>query len=204
MSALVNISGMIDRFLFSIGMILTIIFVVLKFMNKLDWAWYWILSPFWIWFILSFVRMRTIVKPSIGKLTGIEGKVKWSRAKKIEVKGPDFFGHYHVYVDSGFNVAIFLPKSDRTLHVFIGDILRAHKWIKCDQTGEKINNETPPEQAFEWKINPKNIWYRGTGFPPGKPNYRGKVISSEDFFDEINQEWIDLKIKEQIQMMAST
>ena len=65
MSALVNISGMIDRFLFSTGMILTIIFVILKFMGKLDWAWYWILSPFWIWFILSFIRMRTIVKPSI-------------------------------------------------------------------------------------------------------------------------------------------
>ena len=67
MSALVNISGMVDRFLFSIGMILTIIFVILKFIGKLDWAWYWILSPLWIWLILSFIRMQTIVKPSIKK-----------------------------------------------------------------------------------------------------------------------------------------
>jgi len=67
MFALVNISSMIDRFLFSIGMILLIIFVILKFMGKLDWAWYWILSPFWIWLVLSFIRMQIIVKPSLKK-----------------------------------------------------------------------------------------------------------------------------------------
>jgi hypothetical protein len=139
-----------------------------------------------------------------GKLTGIEDKVKWSRSKKIEVVGPDFFGQYYIYVDSEFNVAIFLPKSDRTLHIFVGDIFRAHRWIKYDQTCKKVKDETPPEEAFEWKINPKNIRYRGTGFPPDKPGYRGKVISSEDFFDEINQKWINLKIEEQFEMMAST
>ena len=139
----------------------------------------------------------------LGKLTGIEGKVEWSSGKKIEVVGPDFFGQYHIYVDPEFNVAIFLPKSDRTLHVFIGDIFRAHRWIKCDQAGKKVKDETPPEEAFEWKINPKNIWYRGTGFPTGKPGYRGKVVSSEDFLDKINREWIDSKIKEYVQMMAT-
>lgn len=72
MSALVNLTGMIDRFLFSIGMILTIIFVVLKFMDRLDWEWYWILSPFWIWCILSFLKPQTIVKPSIKKELNLE------------------------------------------------------------------------------------------------------------------------------------
>lgn len=138
----------------------------------------------------------------LGKLTGIEDKVKWSQSKKIEVIGPDFFGQYFVYVDPDFNVAIFLPKSDKTLHIFLGDIFRAHRWIKCDQSGKKIKNETPPEQAFQWKINPKNIWYRGTGLPPDKPGYRGKVISFEDFFDEINEEWINSRIEEYIQMMT--
>jgi len=133
---------------------------------------------------------------------GIEGKVQWSRAKKIEVVGPDFFGQYYVYVDQNFNVAIFLPKSDRTLHIFVGDIFRAHRWIKCDQVGEKVKYETPPKEAFEWKINPKNISYRGTGFPPGRPGYRGRVVSSEDFSGEISEEWIDSKTKEYIQMMC--
>jgi len=138
----------------------------------------------------------------LGKLTGIEGKVEWSRAKKIEVVGPDFLGQYFIYVDPEFNVAIFLPKSDRTLHIFVGDIFRAHRWIKCDPTGEKVKDETPPEEAFEWKINPKKIWYRGTGFPPGKPVYRGKVIASEEFFDKINKKWLDTKIKEYVKMMS--
>ena len=140
----------------------------------------------------------------LGKLTGVENKVEWSRAKLIEAVGPDFFGHHYVYVDPEFNVAIFLPKSDQTLHIFVGDIFRAHRMVNCDQSGEKINDETTPEGAFEWKINPKNIWYRGTGFPPGKPGYRGKVISSEDFFYPINKKWIDLNIKKQVEMMAST
>lgn len=139
----------------------------------------------------------------LGKLTGIEGKVEWSRAKKIEVVGPDFLGRYYIYVDPEFNVAIFLPKSDRTLHIFIGDIFRAHRWIKCDQAGKKVKDENPPEEAFEWKINPKNIWYRGTGFPPEKPGYRGKVISYEDFSEEINEEWIDSRIQEYINIMST-
>jgi len=139
----------------------------------------------------------------LGKLTGIEGKVEWSRAKKIEVLGPEFLGQYYIYVDPEFNVAIFLPKSDRTLHIFVGDIFRAHRWIKCDQTGNKVKDENPPAEAFEWKINPKNIWYRGTGFPPGKPGYRGKVISSEDFVDEIDEKWLDARIKEYVQMMSA-
>jgi len=139
----------------------------------------------------------------LGKLTGIEGKVEWSRAKRIEVVGPDFLGQYYIYVDPKFNVAIFLPKSDRTLHIFIGDIFRAHRWIKCDQAGEKVKDETPPEDAFEWKINPKNIWYRGTGFPPGKPGYRGRVVAVEKFVDKIDNEWIDTKIKEYAQMMST-
>ena len=139
----------------------------------------------------------------IGKLTGIEDKVKWSQAKKIEVVGPDFFGQYFIYVDQHFNVAIFLPKADRTLHIFVGDIFRAHRWIKCDQNGKKIKDETPPEEAFQWKINPKNIWYRGTGLPIDKPGYHGKVISFEVFFDDINEEWINLRIKDYIHLMST-
>ena len=138
-----------------------------------------------------------------GKLKGIEEKAKWSQCKKIEVVGPVFFGQYSIYIDPDLNVAIFLPRANRSFHIFMGDIFRAHRWIKYDQSGEKIKDEAPPEEAFQWKINPKNIWYRGTGFPPHKPAYRGKVISSEDFFDEINEEWINSRIKEYIDMMPT-
>jgi hypothetical protein len=67
---LVTITGMVDRFLFSIGCILTIIFVVLKFTGRLEFAWYWIFSPFWIWLVLSFLRNQFIVKPAIKEKFG--------------------------------------------------------------------------------------------------------------------------------------
>jgi len=127
-----------------------------------------------------------------------------SRAKKIEVVGPDFFGRYSIYVDPKSNVAIFLPKSNKTLHIFIGDIFRANRWIICDITGLKVIDKIPPEEAYQWKINPKDIWYKGTGLPPGKSGYRGEVLSFEDFIDEINDEWVDIKIKEYIKMMGSS
>jgi len=131
----------------------------------------------------------------LGKLTGIENKVKWSQSKKIEAIGPDFFGQYFIYVDTDFNVAIFLPKSDRTLHVLSGDIFKADRWIKYDNKGNIIKEDNPPEEAFQWKINPKNIWFRGTGLP-GKPGYKGKVISSENFDEKINSQWIHSRAKE--------
>ena len=127
----------------------------------------------------------------------------WSRAKKIEVVGPNFFGRYSIYVDLKSNMAIFLPKSNKTLHIFIGDIFRANRWIICDITGLKVTDKTPPAEAYQWKINPKDIWYTGTGLPSGKSGYRGKVLSFEDFIDEINDEWIDIKIKEYMRMMGS-
>jgi hypothetical protein len=131
----------------------------------------------------------------------------WSRAKKIEVVGPDFFGRYSIYVDPKSNVAIFLPKSNKTLHIFIGDIYRANRWIVCDIKGLKVIDKTPPEEAYQWKINPRDIWYGGTGLtglPPGKSGYKGEVLSFEDFIDEINDEWLDIKIKEYMRMMGST
>ena len=69
-NALVNLTGMVDRFLFSLGVFLTIIFVVLKFIGKIEWEWKWILSPTWIYFILTFIRMQLIVKPSLRKEYG--------------------------------------------------------------------------------------------------------------------------------------
>jgi hypothetical protein len=128
----------------------------------------------------------------------------WSRAKKIEVIGPDFFGRYSIYVDPKSNVAIFLPKSNRTLHIFIGDIFRANRWIICDIKGLKVIDKIPKEEAYHWEINPKDIWYSGVGFPPGKSGYRGEVLSFEDFADEINAEWLDIKINEYVRMMGST
>lgn len=35
--------------------LLTIVFIVLKLTNNIDWSWWWVLSPLWITFSISFV-----------------------------------------------------------------------------------------------------------------------------------------------------
>lgn len=139
----------------------------------------------------------------LGKLTGIENSIKWSQSKVIIVSGPNIFGQHSIFVDPKFNVAIFLPKDDKTLHIFVGDIFNAKRWIKCDSKGNKIKDENPPKEAFQWKIKPKKICYRGTGFPSNKKVYFGKVISSKNFSQVIDEKWLDIKIKEYIKMFKN-
>ncbi len=136
------------------------------------------------------------------KITGIEDKVKWSRAKKVEVIGPSFFGQYYIYIDPNFKVAIFLPKSDKTLHVFIGNIVEAQIWQKYSSNGIKVYESNPAKGGFEWKINPNNVLFKGTGFPPGKLFYEGKVVSFEDFTEEINDQWANDKKEEYMRLMS--
>lgn len=35
--------------------LLTIVFIVLKLTNNIDWSWWWVLSPIWISLIIFFV-----------------------------------------------------------------------------------------------------------------------------------------------------
>lgn len=35
--------------------LLTIVFVILKLLGKIDWSWWWVLSPLWISFILVMI-----------------------------------------------------------------------------------------------------------------------------------------------------
>lgn len=35
--------------------LLTIVFVIFKLLEKIDWSWWWVLSPLWISFILVMI-----------------------------------------------------------------------------------------------------------------------------------------------------
>jgi len=35
--------------------LLTIVFIVLKLIGKINWSWWWVLSPLWIVFLLALV-----------------------------------------------------------------------------------------------------------------------------------------------------
>lgn len=39
----------------SLGMVIFIVFLVLKLTNNIDWSWWWVTSPLWIPLVLIFV-----------------------------------------------------------------------------------------------------------------------------------------------------
>ena len=44
--------------------LLTIVFIILKLLGKIDWSWWWVLSPLWITFllcILFFILMVIVI-----------------------------------------------------------------------------------------------------------------------------------------------
>lgn len=140
---------------------------------------------------------------SVAKLSGIEEKVKWSRQKQIMAFGEDPLGYHYVYVDSNFNVAIFLPKGDLTQHVMIGDITNASRWLKFDSKGKLEFDKTVSDKFHEWKINPKTILHRGVAFDPRRSSiYRAKVLHVEESSDQITDDWIKEKIKEHLEKMT--
>lgn len=44
--------------------LLTIVFIILKLIGKIDWSWWWVLSPLWITFMLcmlGFILMIIVI-----------------------------------------------------------------------------------------------------------------------------------------------
>lgn len=72
--ALVDVTGAIDRYVFSLGFILTIVFSGLKIFGIIFWSWTWITAPVWIWVILTFLRSQLIVRPSLKASNKTENK----------------------------------------------------------------------------------------------------------------------------------
>ena len=49
------------HFDFFFPLVLTIVFVILKGLNIINWAWYWIISPIWIMailFVITFIIFK--------------------------------------------------------------------------------------------------------------------------------------------------
>lgn len=116
--------------------------------------------------------------------------VKWSRAKGLVIYGPEMFGHHFIYVDKSFKVAVILPKSDETLHILIGDPTQANHWIKYDSEGNEVFDKNLSGDEYQWKINRKEVRYRGTSLKPSGPGHKGKVMNNSKFTGSIDQEWI--------------
>lgn len=35
--------------------LLTVVFIALKLTNVIDWSWWWVLSPLWVWFVVILI-----------------------------------------------------------------------------------------------------------------------------------------------------
>jgi membrane protein YdbS with pleckstrin-like domain len=49
--------------------LLTIVFITLKLLDKIDWSWWWVLSPIWISFSLVIVVLLIVLV--VGLVTAI-------------------------------------------------------------------------------------------------------------------------------------
>ena len=41
--------------------LLTIVFITLKLIGKIDWSWWWVLSPLWISAIIAFLLLIAVI-----------------------------------------------------------------------------------------------------------------------------------------------
>lgn len=48
----------------------TAIFVVLKLLEKIDWSWWWVLSPLWVVLLLSFAYVLTTMVIRLRETSG--------------------------------------------------------------------------------------------------------------------------------------
>ena len=130
----------------------------------------------------------------ISKLVGVEAKVEWSRCKKIHMAGPDAWGQYDVFVDSNFNVALFIPGASSSLLIFAGNVVEATVALKYDSDGTVVMNGNLERGDLEWKINPSRILFRGRVLS-GKM-MSGNVVGAEAFEGDITPLWIDQRARD--------
>lgn len=45
--------------------LLTIVFIVLKLLGKIDWSWWWVLSPLWISLLVGIVIIVLVISGAI-------------------------------------------------------------------------------------------------------------------------------------------
>ncbi len=140
----------------------------------------------------------------LGKLTGVDRKVKWSQNKRIKVDGPSFWGVYEVFVDSELDVAFVLPKSDFSVHILTGNIIGAEHYFKYNPIGKLTSNVSLTEKAIGWKLNPGRVLLKGGALPPGQNIYLGKVIDETSFDQKITNDWIIAQVAELQKKMKSS
>lgn len=136
----------------------------------------------------------------IKRTKNIPKTLKWLRNKHLVVSNPEFWGTHHIFIGDDLTHYIFLLKTDRTTHLFIGNPMEAQKWRKYDGNINLVLSEELKAHSLEWKLYKDYILYKGTMLPskdiPEEP-YFGKIIQVEELPEiNITDNWLIEKIKE--------
>ena len=139
---------------------------------------------------------------ALGKITGIEKNIKWAMSKELIVDGPNFLGQFKIYISKIGKVAVILPKSDMTIHIFLGDLAGANQWIKCDANGKRELDEPISSKSVRWRIKEKKILLRGNMLSPNDQIFYLQILNVSIFNDDISELWINQKIMEYLKIMS--
>jgi hypothetical protein len=135
----------------------------------------------------------------IKRIPNIPETMEWSRRKHLTVSGPEFWGTHHIYIDNSLKHIIFCLKEDLTTQVFIGIPTGAKEWRKYDKDVNLLLSKRLNDDSLEWKIYKDLVLYKGKMLPPkdiSEEPYWGEIIEVEIFNDDVNDQWVVLKIKE--------
>ena len=140
----------------------------------------------------------------LAKITGVDKEVAWIQGKVITALDNSWMGCHKIYVDSNFNIALFLFKLDNTVHIFSGDISNSNYQRKYSQDGILVVERKLESKVLQWKIRPKECIYRGDIVTMnGSRMIFAPVLKDESFGGEITGEWIENKSREFIKLMKS-
>lgn len=152
-----------------------------------------------IWFTIMNEKCPITPFEIIKRMPSVPKILVWSKSKHIIVSSPKLWGIHHIFIDSNLKHIIFLPKKDKTTHIFIGTPTEANEWRKYDKNNNLLFSKQLDSYALEWKIYKDYVLYKGQILPPKEMEeepYWGKVIKVTDFDKIINEQWIVTKIEE--------
>jgi hypothetical protein len=126
--------------------------------------------------------------------------MKWSKGKGVVAYGPAPLGHHFIFVDENLDVAIFLPKSDGSLHVVTGTPVGAEYWRKYNERGQMVK-EGKMEGVLEWKITKGGIYYRGEFLKSQGPPLKAEIHSVDELTSSVDSSFVDNKAKKLMEYM---
>ncbi|MDD2206944.1 MAG: hypothetical protein WCQ97_09340 [Aminobacterium sp.] len=122
---------------------------------------------------------------------------EWSRAKRLTVFNPPFWGIHHIFIDSNLKHSLIALKEDGSAFIFLGNTYGPERWEKYDENLNKVDGGIIENQSLTWLIYQDYVIYNGSMLPAtDAPYHWGRVIEVDSFDKHIDDQWISKIIPE--------